>query len=188
LAAAKKYREAHPGKSSLYFHANKDRVYQKQKEWKEKNREYISSYHRKYREKNAAWFAEYNARNAEHRRRKNREWMRANAASVRARALARNSMKQGASGAAYTKDRHIAWRWEYYGNRCYICGAMANATDHVKPLRKGGSHYPVNLRPICRECNSTKKAKWIGPHNLKELINQCLHFRSIQCARKQGQD
>ena len=51
-------------------------------------------------------------------------------------------------------------RWAYYGGRCWVCKAPAVAMDHVKPLARGGSHWPSNQRPICRSCNSRKGAKW----------------------------
>jgi 5-methylcytosine-specific restriction endonuclease McrA len=47
-----------------------------------------------------------------------------------------------------------------YGDRCYICGEPMEAIDHVKPLTKGGSHWPANIRPICWKCNSTKNNVW----------------------------
>lgn len=51
-------------------------------------------------------------------------------------------------------------RWEYYGGLCWVCRRVATAMDHVKPLAKGGTHWPANLRPICQPCNSRKGAKW----------------------------
>lgn len=32
--------------------------------------------------------------------------------------------------------------------------------DHIKPISKGGTHHPSNLRVICRSCNSRKKDKY----------------------------
>jgi len=51
-------------------------------------------------------------------------------------------------------------RIEYYGERCWICGQPYNAIDHVKPTSKGGSNWPVNLRPICEACNLYKAGRW----------------------------
>jgi len=66
--------------------------------------------------------------------------------------------KENADG--MTTQEQLQARWDYYGNRCYICGAPAEATDHVIPLNKGGSDWPANLRPICKHCNSKKRDKW----------------------------
>ena len=50
----------------------------------------------------------------------------------------------------------VAARWDYYGGRCYLCGGLAESTDHVIPLALGGLHIPANLRPACIPCNSSK--------------------------------
>lgn len=54
----------------------------------------------------------------------------------------------------------LAERWAYYGDLCWICGRPAEASDHVKPISKGGPHMLANLRPICTSCNSAKRDKW----------------------------
>ena len=79
---------------------------------------------------------------------------------ARAYALRERALRAGADGAWYTTAEHIQGRWELWGGRCYVCGAEAEAIDHVIPLARGGSHWPANLRPICGSCNSRKGAKW----------------------------
>ncbi len=55
----------------------------------------------------------------------------------------------------------IAARVAVYGGLCWICRAAPyDALDHVKPLARGGSNWPANLRPACTPCNSRKGAKW----------------------------
>lgn len=54
----------------------------------------------------------------------------------------------------------IEQRWDYYGRRCWVCHDDADSTDHVKPVSKGGTGWPANLRPICRSCNSAKSNTW----------------------------
>jgi hypothetical protein len=63
-----------------------------------------------------------------------------------------------ASGIATAQQ--IAARVAYYGGLCWICREPYEAIDHVKPLAKGGSNWPANLRPACRPCNSRKGARW----------------------------
>lgn len=48
------------------------------------------------------------------------------------------------------------------GASCYVCGACAEATDHVFPLAKNGLHCNDNFAPICRDCNSIK-LHWLWP-------------------------
>lgn len=51
-------------------------------------------------------------------------------------------------------------RWDYYQGRCWMCGSPAQHMDHVKPLARGGSQWPANLRPVCWPCNKRKAARW----------------------------
>lgn len=60
----------------------------------------------------------------------------------------------------HTRTQVLA-RVEFYGGLCWICREAPHETiDHVKPITKGGSNWPANLRPACRSCNSRKKDKW----------------------------
>ena len=97
-------------------------------------------------------------------------WRKAHPDLIRANNHRRRARHKSASGTEYTTLAHVAARWEMYGHRCWVCGNAATATDHVKPLTKGGCHLPVNLRPICRTCNSRKKDKW--PFFVKRATKQ----------------
>lgn len=85
-------------------------------------------------------------------------WGAANKDKLATYYLARRGRKSNANGFATTKQ--VADRMAYYGGRCWMCGEVGNTIDHVKPLSKGGSNWPANLRPACRSCNSKKGAKW----------------------------
>jgi 5-methylcytosine-specific restriction endonuclease McrA len=56
----------------------------------------------------------------------------------------------------------IQARIDFYGGRCYLCGAgdVALEMDHVIPLSRGGQHVAANLRPACVLCNRRKAAEW----------------------------
>lgn len=88
-----------------------------------------------------------------------RRWQLANPDTKRATDARRRAKKAAASQIPFTAEQ-LAQRWLYYGNRCWICRVEATATDHVKPIAKGGAHMLCNLRPICKPCNSTKNAQW----------------------------
>ncbi len=92
-----------------------------------------------------------------------RQWRRDNPDKTRAKNSRRRARLLNAPGWDYTTDEMIAARWEMWGGLCYICGEPATDTDHVKPLSKGGSHYPANLRPVCKQCNSSKSNRWPYP-------------------------
>jgi 5-methylcytosine-specific restriction endonuclease McrA len=45
------------------------------------------------------------------------------------------------------------------GHACVLCDAKEDLTlDHIFPHVEGGSDDPVNLRVLCRSCNSSKGA------------------------------
>ena len=105
--------------------------------------------------KSARWYAN----NKEKSKGACRAWQKAHKQRVCAKAAEYRAGKSKAPGAGYTTVQHVQWRWEMWGNRCWVCGDKATATDHVIALSKGGSHWPANLRPICKPCNSRKGAK-----------------------------
>ncbi len=92
-----------------------------------------------------------------------RQYGKAHPEAICAYAARRRALERGAQGYNYTTSDMVLARWGMWGNHCWICGNDAEETDHVKPLAKGGAHWPCNLRPICRACNLNKNAKWPYP-------------------------
>lgn len=89
-------------------------------------------------------------------------WAKAHPEAVRAIGNRYYARKNTAKSFPFT-PLELAQRWAYFGGKCWICGDDATATDHVKPLAKGGAHMLCNLRPICTPCNSSKRDKWPYP-------------------------
>lgn len=102
----------------------------------------------------------YHLANAEKIREKVRQWRTENKARKNATNSKRRAVQRNAAGSTYTTAVYIAWRWQMWGGRCWVCGDIAEATDHVIPLNDGGSHWPSNLRPICKSCNSKRPKTW----------------------------
>lgn len=73
----------------------------------------------------------------------------------------RRARLRGAQG--HASPEQIAGRVAYYGGKCWLCSDPYDALDHIKPLSRGGSNWPSNLRPICTPCNLAKGAKWPFP-------------------------
>jgi 5-methylcytosine-specific restriction endonuclease McrA len=46
------------------------------------------------------------------------------------------------------------------GFTCQTCGKPATCVDHIRPLARGGSDHPSNLRASCGPCNQSKGARW----------------------------
>lgn len=69
----------------------------------------------------------------------------------------------------FTKQQ-LAARLSMFANKCWMCGKSADTVDHVKPIKLGGLDCLSNLRPACRSCNASKKARWFGVRNLALFI------------------
>jgi 5-methylcytosine-specific restriction endonuclease McrA len=59
---------------------------------------------------------------------------------------------------------------------CSACGRFVEcenlAMDHVVPISRGGYHVLANLSPLCKSCNSRKRAKMPPLHVIKEIISK----------------
>lgn len=100
-----------------------------------------------------------------------RRWANANPAKCRRSEELRRARKAAVFTVAFTSE-DLRQKWQYYGDRCYLCGAAAEATDHVKPIAKGGPHMLANLKPICTPCNSRKRDRWpYGPTRVLQEQN-----------------
>jgi len=143
----------------LYNQSNYKKYYKKHrkdklaqvKAYNEHNREKKIAYLREYRKRDYAIIA---SREANRRRRadpKNRPYL---AFKVR-QYLAVKAAAPGKCSPQQKLDR-----WDYYEGKCWVCGIDATEFDHVKPLSKGGSNWPGNMRPICKPCNVRKGNKW----------------------------
>ncbi len=86
-------------------------------------------------------------------------WRASHPVEWRAQALKRRALQRDAAGVRYTTAEHIRQRVRLYGGLCYYCGALADSIDHRIPLTRGGSHWPANLMPVCKSCNSRKHNK-----------------------------
>ncbi|WP_240617244.1 HNH endonuclease [Nocardioides speluncae] len=56
--------------------------------------------------------------------------------------------------------RRLQARIDFYGGCCWMCRAPWTCIDPVKPLSRGGSNWPANLRPACTSCNASKHNRW----------------------------
>lgn len=129
-------------------------VYAQQKRWRDANPERVAASLRRWAQANPE---KVRAKHARQRAADPERYRRyAHTGDMNRRGRERN-----APGFATTAQ--IMARWEYFGDRCWMCGEAATETDHVKPLAKGGSQWPSNMRPACRPCNGRKLARWPVP-------------------------
>lgn len=150
-------------KNQQWRAANREQTRAQKREYGRKNRERDAARQRIWREKNAEHITAakraYYLANAEKVRERARRWKATHRAEATANNARRRARLARAAGSEYTTKQHIAWRWQMWGGRCWVCGVPATATDHVLPLNDGGPHWPANLRPICTSCNSGRKKK-----------------------------
>lgn len=151
---------------------NKDVILARQKDYYTANKERIlerdTAYRKQHPEARHAQNVAYYQAHIEAKKASAKRWAKENPERDLAAHHRHRARKREAPGAEYTTYQHIAGRWEMWGGRCWICGAPAEQTDHVKPLAKGGAHWPCNLRPICKRCNSAKKGTW--PYPLQPML------------------
>ena len=128
------------------------------KQWKERNPERTKTI-----------VNDWYQNNKQHKAEQDKAYRLSHKAERRQLCLNYRAQRRNARGSDYTTPEHIAARWAMYGNKCWMCGTEAEATDHVKPLFVGGSNFPSNLRPICKSCNSIKGPRWNGVSGLSKL-------------------
>ena len=139
---------------------NSSHYYSKRKFQLVENKERQAKWVGNNRERRKAYQKEYYAKTSTKRKAASRAWAKKNVHLIRAYCRKRNAKLKKAAGWDYTTPKHIEQRWLLFGGKCWVCGCDAEAIDHVKPLDKGGAHFPSNLRPICKSCNSKKGSKW----------------------------
>jgi 5-methylcytosine-specific restriction endonuclease McrA len=108
-----------------------------------------------------------------------RAWRKNNPERLRHQIRAQNAARYARIKNAPGKSTAVqgAARWDYYGGRCWMCGAPATDTDHVKPLAGGGSNWPANLRPSCSTCNRSKSDAWpYEPDPLARALSEADRF------------
>lgn len=130
--------------------ANYSKVLEYGREWKRRNPEHVKQY-----------ASRYHKENREKRNASLRSWYQRNPEMRKVYRQQREARERGAKG-TFTKEQLIG-RIEFYGGRCYLCGCDWYALpkedqtiDHVIALQFGGTNWPSNLRPACRQCNSIK--------------------------------
>lgn len=161
----KQYRDEHKAERSEY-----DKKYRA--EHKERRLVNSRSSYALNPEKAKARRDKWDAKNKERKIAASKKWGEKHPEAKRFHCQARRARVRNASGADYITIELLEARWDYYGRKCYLCGAPAAATDHVKPVLHGGTQWPSNLRPICQHCNSVKGSRWpydIASHKAKEM-------------------
>jgi 5-methylcytosine-specific restriction endonuclease McrA len=157
--------DVHRARARAYRLANKERVREENKKYREKYRAEISA------KRKAAWDDEKRKKRREYIERnlerikadvkiRGAIWKRENKERVRAHNRNRDAVKKAAEG-RHTPEDVMAIR-ERQKDKCACCRIKLNGNghvDHIIPLSRGGSNWPKNLQLLCAHCNCTKHAR-----------------------------
>lgn len=131
------------------YAANPDAANARRKRWTEKNAEYVAERGRAYRASNEDWHIQSRARV--------KAWRIANPDAYIAQLHLRRSRKLGAEGSYVAEDvQRMLQVQNGLCNGCFCDISTKYTVDHMNPLSRGGSNWPINLQLLCKTCNSSK--------------------------------
>jgi 5-methylcytosine-specific restriction endonuclease McrA len=135
--------------------------------WRANNLDYIASYQAVWRAENSEHLKQYDIdrywNNPEYHRKRIREAMATPEGRAK-RVLWEHQRRARVFG--LTNNLTVP-QWEvlleYYNYCCLACGHddVPLTRDHIVPVTKGGALTLLNVQPLCRPCNSSKKQKVI---------------------------
>jgi 5-methylcytosine-specific restriction endonuclease McrA len=164
--------------SRAWYHNNKDRARSCNQQWKERNRDYLRKYererHKAKPELKHARDKRYAEKNADKIKLKQKLRHRARPLRNRLAKINHSAKRWKASGTCSRKQ----WldKVEYHAWRCFYCKVPLTwetmHIDHRKPLARGGTGWPANLVPACRQCNLRKS--WRTDAEFRKLLSNDL--------------
>lgn len=139
-------RDAKRRKCRAYHQANRERMNKRSAQWYKANRDRANKLSAEWKRRNKSRVLNWR-----------KQYDRSHRKQIAQQQNLRRARKIGQAAGAKLTEHALNSRWSMWGDRCYICGAPATASDHVIALVRGGPHCLSNLRPICKPCNSSKK-------------------------------
>jgi hypothetical protein len=170
----KKWYKENPDYLSNYYKDNRESQLEKNREWREANKEYRTEYRRNWYEENTEYVREYCEQNRDKRNEYGREWYERNRetkAEYRRKWQCENpeklkiySNRRRARKAALANDltpEQYAITLDYFGNACALTGCNINIEmEHALPLviGHGGTTFG-NCYPMANGLNQSKGNK-----------------------------
>lgn len=145
--------------------SNRDRITSYLRQWYQLNKESVIQKQRDYHRSNKSACnqrsRDYRIRHLDALRAKRKLYEQANPDIIRFHKSQHEARKRNAQGICTSEQ----WREKcrYHGWQCIYCHAQITpesvTIEHRKPLSRGGSNWPANLAPCCRQCNQSKNCK-----------------------------
>jgi 5-methylcytosine-specific restriction endonuclease McrA len=108
-----------------------------------------------------------------------RERYRANPEYMKSKVNKRRTEKTKAGG-SYSVEEFLTL-CELREYKCLCCGKVRILTaDHVVPVSKGGTSNIENIQPLCRPCNSKKRAKDTDYRSKKWKTQATMRLKLLQ--------
>lgn len=142
----------------LFDESYRDAVARRNKEWTQRNRGYIRIYRMARR-----------AENPEYIRNLDREYRKRNRESIKANRATRKARLRGAGGVVSKDD--ILRQVSSQHSMCFWCESEVGDNyhvDHLIPIARGGTNSPDNIVISCPRCNVSRGAKM--PDEFREYL------------------
>jgi 5-methylcytosine-specific restriction endonuclease McrA len=137
-----------------YHQENAEHIKESHMQWRIENPEY----HKQWRIEHAEYDKQWRVKHAKQKKEYDKQRQIENPEKSRAKNRKRRALKLGASG--YHTENDLQYIYEQQKGKCISCGNKFSynkmTVDHIKPLSKGGSDLPYNIKLLCKSCNSSK--------------------------------
>ena len=186
-------RECISKQAKQYFIQNKQKIKDKQKEWRDNNKlaikiKRVINYQNK-RDKRLDYYRKYYQEHKDYFKQYDKQYIKSDKGRMMRQTIAqkRRTLKKNVEATLTSNE----WRecLKHFNNQCAYCGTKTDITDtltqdHFIPLSSHGEYTINNIVPACRRCNGSKSDnrffEWYPrqPFYSKQRENKILRYLS----------
>lgn len=173
-----------------YYEDNKERITERHTRYREDNKEHLIRYAKRHREQHKeqekARHRRYRKEHKKQEKAQSRKYYAAHKKQIACRAKKFRQTPNGKAASRRGYQNYYARKnncegsfsadeWKHIlknqNNRCNACGKKFSVKrpatmDHIVPVKHRGDHNSSNIQALCRQCNSSKNAKF-DPHYIQ---------------------